>query len=150
MKNKINSLLVIAAGFALSAAGAYGQDYVVAHIPFDFAAGGQAQSAGEYAIRQQGGVTLLRNQDTGKKIFAGIGVLEDYNPDKAASLTFTCSGAVDAKLFRQVLFAAAVEARVRVGLLAPLAAAPDHPVAITHPQGEYLKGWLAVVRGPVA
>jgi 23S rRNA (cytosine1962-C5)-methyltransferase len=63
-------------------------------------------------------------------------------------LTFSCSGAVDGKLFRQILFAAAVEAGVRVGLLAPLAAAPDHPVAITHPQGEYLKGWLAVVRGP--
>jgi 23S rRNA (cytosine1962-C5)-methyltransferase len=64
-------------------------------------------------------------------------------------LTFSCSGAVDAKLFRQILFAAAVEARVRVALLAPLAAAPDHPVAITHPQGEYLKGWLAAVSGPV-
>lgn len=65
-------------------------------------------------------------------------------------LTFTCSGAVDAKLFRQILFAAAVEAGVRVGLLAPLGAAPDHPVAITHPQGEYLRGWLATVAGPVA
>jgi 23S rRNA (cytosine1962-C5)-methyltransferase len=64
-------------------------------------------------------------------------------------LTFSCSGAVDTKLFRQVLFAAAVEAGVRVALLEPLAAAPDHPVAITHPQGEYLKGWLAMVRGPV-
>jgi len=63
-------------------------------------------------------------------------------------LTFSCSGAVDAKLFRQVFFAAAVEAKVRVALLEPLAAAPDHPVAITHPQGEYLKGWLAMVRGP--
>jgi 23S rRNA (cytosine1962-C5)-methyltransferase len=63
-------------------------------------------------------------------------------------LTFSCSGAVDTKLFRQILFAAAVEAGVRVSLLAPLAAAPDHPVAITHPQGEYLKGWLAVVLGP--
>jgi 23S rRNA (cytosine1962-C5)-methyltransferase len=59
-------------------------------------------------------------------------------------LTFSCSGAVDAKLFRQILFAAAVEAKVRLALLAPLAAAPDHPVAVTHPQGEYLKGWLAV------
>jgi len=65
-------------------------------------------------------------------------------------LTFSCSGAVDAKLFRQILFAAAVEAGVRVALLAPLAAAPDHPVAITHPQGEYLKGWLAAVQGPAA
>jgi 23S rRNA (cytosine1962-C5)-methyltransferase len=63
-------------------------------------------------------------------------------------LTFSCSGAVDAKLFRQIFFAAAVEAGVRVSLLEPLAAAPDHPVAITHPQGEYLKGWLAMVRGP--
>lgn len=62
-------------------------------------------------------------------------------------LTFSCSGAVDAKLFRQVLFAAAGEAGVRVRLLAPLAAAPDHPVAITHPQGEYLKGWWCEVVG---
>jgi 23S rRNA (cytosine1962-C5)-methyltransferase len=62
-------------------------------------------------------------------------------------LTFSCSGAVDAKLFRQIFFAAAVEAGARVALLQPLAAAPDHPVAITHPQGEYLKGWLAAVRG---
>jgi hypothetical protein len=46
-------------------------------------------------------------------------------------------------------FAAAVEAGVRVALLEPLAAAPDQPVAITHPQGEYLKGWLAMVRGAV-
>jgi len=64
-------------------------------------------------------------------------------------LTFSCSGAVDVKLFRQIFFAAAVEAGVRVDLLKPLSAAPDHPVSITHPQGEYLKGWLARVRGPV-
>ncbi len=64
-------------------------------------------------------------------------------------LTFSCSGAVDTKLFRQIFFAAAVEAGVRVALLRPLAAAPDHPVAITHPQGEYLKGWWAAVTGPV-
>ncbi len=58
-------------------------------------------------------------------------------------LTFTCSGAVDATLFRQILFAAAVEAGVGLQLLQPLGAAPDHPVAVTHPQGEYLKGWWA-------
>ena len=65
-------------------------------------------------------------------------------------LTFSCSGAVDTKLFRQIFFAAAVEAGARVALLQPLAAAPDHPVAITHPQGEYLKGWWAAVLGPVS
>lgn len=63
--------------------------------------------------------------------------------------TFSCSGAVDSRLFRQVLFAAAVEAGVRVALLEPLAAAPDHPVSLLHPQGEYLKGWLALVQGPL-
>ncbi len=64
-----------------------------------------------------------------------------------ALMTFSCSGAIAAKLFRQVLFAAAVEARVDLALVAPLAAAPDHPVSVFHPQGEYLKGWLAVSRG---
>lgn len=58
-------------------------------------------------------------------------------------LTFSCSAAVDTRLFRQILFAASREARVRLQLLAPLAAAKaDHPVAITHPEGEYLGGWL--------
>lgn len=60
-------------------------------------------------------------------------------------LTFSCSAAVDARLFRQVLFSASREARVRLQLLAPLAAAPDHPVDVTHPEGEYLKGWLGRV-----
>lgn len=62
-------------------------------------------------------------------------------------LTFTCSGAVDARLFRQILFAAADEAGVRLCLLEPLAAAPDHPVDLAHPEGEYLKGWLGWVPG---
>ncbi|MGH9465468.1 MAG: class I SAM-dependent rRNA methyltransferase [Thermoanaerobaculia bacterium] len=60
-------------------------------------------------------------------------------------LTFSCSAAVDARLFRQILFAAAVEAERRVTLLRPLAAAPDHPNDLAHLEGEYLKGWLAAV-----
>jgi len=63
-------------------------------------------------------------------------------------LTFSCSGGVDTKLFRQILFAAADEARVDLSLLAPLSAAADHPVSVYHPEGEYLKGWLCAVRGP--
>jgi len=58
-------------------------------------------------------------------------------------LTFSCSGAIDSRLFRQVLDAAAAEAGVDLQLLAPLAAAPDHPVSAAHPEGEYLKGWWA-------
>ncbi len=60
-------------------------------------------------------------------------------------MTFSCSAGVDPKLFRQILFAAATEAGVRASLLRPLAAAPDHPVSISHLQGEYLKGWLVHV-----
>ena len=62
-------------------------------------------------------------------------------------LTFSCSAAVDTKLFRQILFSAALEAGRRVALLRPLSAGADPPVAITHPQGEYLKGWLVCVTG---
>ncbi|MDY7092732.1 MAG: class I SAM-dependent rRNA methyltransferase [Acidobacteriota bacterium] len=60
-------------------------------------------------------------------------------------LTFSCSGAVDAKLFRQILFSAASEAGVKLALLQPLGAAADHPVSVYHPEGEYLKGWLCRV-----
>ena len=61
-------------------------------------------------------------------------------------LTFSCSAAVDTKLFRQILYSAAVESRRRVVLLAPLAAGPDHPIEVTHLEGEYLKGWLVQAR----
>lgn len=60
--------------------------------------------------------------------------------------TFSCSAAVDSRLFRQILFSAAVDAEVDLALLGPLGAGPDHPVAVTHPQGEYLKGWWGRVR----
>lgn len=59
-------------------------------------------------------------------------------------LTFSCSGSVDATLFRQIMFASAAEAGARVSLLRPLSAAADHPVSIQHPEGEYLKGWWCV------
>jgi 23S rRNA (cytosine1962-C5)-methyltransferase len=54
--------------------------------------------------------------------------------------TFSCSNAVDPNLFRQIIFAAAADARRPVQLLHVLAAGPDHPVNIAHRRGEYLKG----------
>ncbi|MEM8963377.1 MAG: class I SAM-dependent methyltransferase, partial [Acidobacteriota bacterium] len=78
-------------------------------------------------------------QDLNRNAFARVA-------DGGFLLTFTCSAAVDAKLFRQILFAAAREAGVEAQLLRPLAAATDHPLAITHPEGEYLKGWWIAVR----
>jgi 23S rRNA (cytosine1962-C5)-methyltransferase len=61
-------------------------------------------------------------------------------------LTFSCSAAVDPKLFRQILYAAAVESGRRVVLLEALGAGPDHPIGVTHLEGEYLKGWLLAAR----
>lgn len=60
-------------------------------------------------------------------------------------LTFSCSAAIDARLFRQILFSAALEAGVQMDLLEPLSAGADHPVSVFHPEGEYLKGWLGRV-----
>jgi len=57
-------------------------------------------------------------------------------------LTFSCSARVDARLFRQIVFAAAYETGRRVRLLQSLGPGPDHPVSIYHPEGEYLTGML--------
>jgi len=64
---------------------------------------------------------------------------------EALLLTFSCSGAVSREEFTGVVAEAARRAGRRVQLLAALQAAPDHPVAADHPEGEYLKGWLARV-----
>jgi 23S rRNA (cytosine1962-C5)-methyltransferase len=60
--------------------------------------------------------------------------------------TFSCSQAVTPDLFQKIVFGAALDARVRLQWIARLGAAPDHPVHLDHPEGEYLKGlWLRSV-----
>ena len=54
--------------------------------------------------------------------------------------TFSCSNAVDIKLFRQIVFSAAADSGRSVQVLHTLSAGPDHPVNIAHREGEYLKG----------
>jgi 23S rRNA (cytosine1962-C5)-methyltransferase len=54
--------------------------------------------------------------------------------------TFSCSQFVDVTAFRGVLFAAAAEAGIRLQVLDRLGAPLDHPVALAHSEGEYLKG----------
>lgn len=56
--------------------------------------------------------------------------------------TFTCSQHVDAALFRKIVAGAAADAGRGVSLLAHLGPGPDHPVALGHPEGEYLHGLL--------
>lgn len=59
-------------------------------------------------------------------------------------LTFSCSGAIDVNLFQKIVAGAVIDARVDCQLLARLAAGIDHPLLMTHPEGEYLKGLLLV------
>ena len=56
--------------------------------------------------------------------------------------TFSCSGLVDLPLFQKVVFGAAVDAKRPVQVLEWLHQGSDHPVAITFPEGEYLKGLI--------
>lgn len=54
--------------------------------------------------------------------------------------TFSCSGAVDFRLFRQIVYGAAIDAGRSVQILHRLSQPADHPVNISHLEGEYLKG----------
>ena len=60
-------------------------------------------------------------------------------------MTFSCSQAVSRDDFQTMLFTAAMNARRRVRIIRRLPHAPDHPVSIHHPEGEYLKGLLLQV-----
>jgi 23S rRNA (cytosine1962-C5)-methyltransferase len=57
-------------------------------------------------------------------------------------LTFSCSGAIGVELFQKIVAGAVIDARVEAQLLRRLAAGEDHPLRMTHPEGEYLKGLL--------
>lgn len=61
--------------------------------------------------------------------------------------TFSCSGLVSADLFQKVVFGAAVDAKRDVQVLERLTQAPDHPVLLTFPEAEYLKGMICRVAG---
>jgi len=59
--------------------------------------------------------------------------------------TFSCSGLVDADLFQKIVFGALVDAHREASILRRLTAPPDHPVALTFPEGFYLKGLVCQV-----
>lgn len=61
--------------------------------------------------------------------------------------TFSCSHHMDWDLFQKVIFASAVDAGKRVQLLGRLGHPIDHPVNLSHPEGEYLKGFICRVEG---
>jgi 23S rRNA (cytosine1962-C5)-methyltransferase len=58
-------------------------------------------------------------------------------------LTFSCSGAITVDLFQKIVAGAACDSRLDLAMMGRLGAGEDHPMRMTHPEGEYLKGlWL--------
>ena len=59
--------------------------------------------------------------------------------------TFSCSQVVTKEAFRLAVFSAAAQSGRRVRILHQLSQPADHPVDISHPEGEYLKGLVLYV-----
>jgi 23S rRNA (cytosine1962-C5)-methyltransferase len=62
-----------------------------------------------------------------------------------AVATFSCSGAISADLFQKITFSASLEAARSAQIVARLCQPADHPVLLTFPEGEYLKGLIVRV-----
>lgn len=60
-------------------------------------------------------------------------------------ITFSCSGAINFELFQKVLFEAAVDAKRDVHIVERLGQGVDHPVLLTFPESQYLKGFICRV-----
>jgi len=60
--------------------------------------------------------------------------------------TFSCSGGVGAELFHKIVAGAGLDAGADGLIYARVGAAPDHPMTVTFPEGEYLKGLMIIKR----
>lgn len=59
--------------------------------------------------------------------------------------TFSCSQVVTKEMFRLAVFTAASQSGRKVRILHQLTQPADHPIDISHPEGEYLKGLVLYV-----
>jgi len=60
--------------------------------------------------------------------------------------TFSCSGGISADLFHKIVAGAGIDAQVDGLVVDRLGAAPDHPMTLLFPEGEYLKGLVVLKR----
>jgi 23S rRNA (cytosine1962-C5)-methyltransferase len=63
-------------------------------------------------------------------------------------ITFSCSGLVSPDLFQKIVFAASIDADRQAQIIGWLGQGADHPVLLTFPEGQYLKGLICRVMGP--
>ena len=59
--------------------------------------------------------------------------------------TFSCSGLVSPDLFQKVVFGASIDAGRDVQIIEKLFQGPDHPILLSFPESEYLKGFVCRV-----
>ena len=67
-------------------------------------------------------------------------------PPGGALFTFSCSGGISADLFHKIVASAGADAGVDGYIAERLGGAPDHPMTLEFPEGEYLKGLVVVVK----
>jgi len=58
--------------------------------------------------------------------------------------TFSCSGGISRELFKKIITDAALDAEADVSIVKQLSQFKDHPISLTFPEGEYLKGFICI------
>jgi len=58
--------------------------------------------------------------------------------------TYSCSGGVSADLFHKIVASAGIDAGVDAYISERMGGAPDHPMTVNFPEGEYLKGLVLI------
>ena len=61
-----------------------------------------------------------------------------------ALFTYSCSGGISADLFHKIVAGAGLDAGVDAFITERMGGAPDHPMTVTFPEGEYLKGLVLI------
>jgi len=92
-------------------------------------------------------IKSMKDADGGKKAYhflnrAALRAL----PDKGILVTSSCSHFLSEEDFIFLLRRAAVQAGVKLHILASVKQSPDHPDSITFPEARYLKSFIALVR----
>jgi 23S rRNA (cytosine1962-C5)-methyltransferase len=60
--------------------------------------------------------------------------------------TFSCSGAIDVDLFQKIVAGAVFDVHRQAWAIGRFGAGMDHPLLMTYPEGEYLKGLHLLMR----
>ncbi len=66
-------------------------------------------------------------------------------PPDSFLVTASCSYFIDGPLFQNLLFQAACEAKRNVRIVGRHIQAPDHPISLDHPEGDYLKSLVLYI-----